>query len=126
MANTFKWSIQKMRVAPQQADKTNVVIQADWLCVALNEENVFQAAASGVKNFTLGDGFTPFDQLTEQQVLDWCFAPEVVISTDLNGNEQSITKHLKNESEAQVTSQIANQLTQKQFEPALPWAQIPA
>ena len=39
MANTFKWSVQKLRVAPQQDDKTNVVIQADWLCVAMNEEN---------------------------------------------------------------------------------------
>ena len=122
MSNTFKWSIQKLRVVPQQDNKSNVVVQADWLCVALNDEGVAQAAASGVKNFSLGDSFTPFNQLTEEQVLDWCFAPEVVTWTDLNGSEQSITKHLKDEGEAQVADQIASQLAQKATEPALPWA----
>ena len=68
MSNTFKWSVQKLRVAPQQGDKANVVVQADWLCVALNNESIVQAAASGVKSFTLGDSFTPFNQLTEAQV----------------------------------------------------------
>ena len=126
MANTFKWSIQKLRVAPQQANKTNVVIQADWLCVAVNEDDVIQTAASGVKEFTLGDSFTAYENLTEQQVLDWCFAPEVVTWTDREGVEQTTTKYLKAEAEAQVTGQIARQLAQKQSEPALPWTQIPA
>ena len=122
MANTFKWSIQKLRVAPQQDDKTNVVVQADWLCVAVNKENEIQTAASGVRTFTLGDSFTPFDQLTEEQVLEWCFAPEVVTWTDKDNVEQSTTKHLKAEGEAQVTGQIERQLAQKAAEPALPWA----
>jgi hypothetical protein len=125
MANTFKWSIQKLRVAPQQNDKTNVVIEADWLCVALDEEGVSQAAASGVKSFTLGDTFTPFDQLTEEQVLQWCFEPEVITLTDVDSTTTTtITKHLKDEGEAQVAGQIARQLTQKAAEPALPWANV--
>jgi hypothetical protein len=124
MANTFKWSIQKLRVAPQLNDKTNVVIEADWLCVALDEENVSQAAASGVKSFTLGDTFTPFDQLTEEQVLQWCFEPEVITLTDVDSTTTTITKHLKDEGEAQVADQIARQLAQKDAEPALPWANV--
>ena len=122
MANTFKWSIQKLRVAPQQDDKTNVVIQADWLCVAMSEENIVQAAASGIKSFTLGDSFTPFDQLTEEQVLEWCFAPETITQTDREHNVTTTVKHLKVDAEAQVTGQIASQLAKKASEPALPWA----
>ena len=122
MANTFKWSVQKLRVAPQQGDKSNVVIQADWLCVALNNENIVQAAASGVKSFTLGDSFTPFNQLTEAQVLGWCFEPETVSETDREGNVTTTVKNLKADAEAQVTGQIARQLAQKESEPALPWA----
>lgn len=126
MANTFKWSIQKLRVAPQQDDKTNVVIQADWFCAAVNENEVIQAAASGSKSFTLGDSFTPFDQLTEEQVLAWCFEPETITETDREGNVTTTVKNLKADAEAQVTGQIASQLAQKQSEPALPWVQIPA
>lgn len=122
MANTFKWSIQKLRVAPQQGDKANVVIQADWLCVALDAGNIVQAAASGVKSFTLGDSFTPFNQLTEAQVLGWCFEPETVSETDREGNVTTTVKNLKANAEAQVTGQIARQLAQKESEPALPWA----
>jgi hypothetical protein len=122
MANTFKWSIQKLRVTPQQDDKTNVVIQADWLCVAMNEENIVQAAASGSKSFSLGDTFTPFDQLTEEQVLAWCFEPETITETDREGNVTTTVKNLKTDAEAQVTDQIARQLAQKAVEPALPWA----
>ena len=121
MANTFKWSIQKLRVAPQQDDKTNVVIKADWLCVAMDDENIVQAAASGVKSFSLGDTFTPFDQLTEEQVLGWCFASETVTETDREGNVTTTVKNLKTDAEAQVTGQIERQLAQKVAEPALPW-----
>jgi hypothetical protein len=121
MSNTFKWSVQKLRVAPQQGDKANVVIQADWLCVAMDDENIVQAAASGVKSFSLGDTFTPFDQLTEEQVLGWCFASETVTETDREGNVTTTVKNLKTDAEAQVTGQIERQLAQKAAEPALPW-----
>lgn len=40
----FKWTIQKLVVAPQQADKSNVVVQAEWLCAAMDEVNNPQAA----------------------------------------------------------------------------------
>jgi hypothetical protein len=125
MANTFKWSIEKLRVTPQDGDKTNIVVQADWLCVAVNEEDAVQAAASGIRNFTLGDSFTPFDQLTEEQVLEWCFAPEVITWTDKDNVEQSITEHFKADGEAQVSGQIARQLAQKASEPKLPWVADP-
>lgn len=121
MSNTFKWSIQKLKVAPQQEGKTNVVIQADWLCVALDEKGIPQTAASGVKSFTLGDIFIPFDYLTEEQVLQWCFEPETITNTDREGNVTTTVRLLKEEGEAQVTDQIARQLEQKVSEPALPW-----
>lgn len=121
MANTFKWSVQKLRVAPQQDGKSNVVVQADWLCVAMSEDNIVQAAASGTKTFDLGDSFAAFDQLTEEQVLDWCFAPETITETDREGNVTTNVKNLKTDAEKQVTGQIERQLVQNAAEPALPW-----
>jgi hypothetical protein len=110
----FKWSVNKITVA-----ENNLVVKVDLTVVALNGDNT--VAAAYTRNLVRGDTFIPYEQLTEQQVLDWCFAPEVVTV-----NEQSITKLLKKEGEAQVTGQIERQLAKKQSEPALPWAQIPA
>lgn len=119
----FKWTIQKLVVAPQQADKSNVVVQAEWLCTATDEVNNLQAAASGKKNFDLGDSFTGFDKLTESQVLNWCFAPETITTVNsIDNTTSTVIKLLKDEGEAQVAGQIARQLVQKATEPALPWA----
>jgi hypothetical protein len=123
MSVTFKWSITKVCVA-QQNEKLNVVIKAEWFLTGTDGE--LTASASGYRDFTLGDSFTNFDQLTEQQVLDWCFAPEEITLVDREGAVTTFTKLLKDESEAQVAEQIARQLAKKTSEPALPWVEIPA
>jgi len=113
---TFKWSVEKVITTGD----TNVVTQVYWRCNANQDE--LTASCSGIHSLVSGDTFIPYDLLTEQQVLDWCFAPEIITLTNKDNIEQSITKHLKDEGEAQVTEQIERQLAQKQFEPALPWA----
>jgi hypothetical protein len=122
MAISFKWSVSNLRVIPQQGDKSNVVSVVEWLVQGTDDVNLITASASGIRSFVLGDTFTPFDQLTENQVLDWCFEPETITWIDRDDVEQSVTKHLKEEGEAQVTGQIERQLAKKVLEPALPWA----
>jgi len=122
MSLIFKWSITKLQVIPQHDDKQNVVVAVDWLVNANDEVNLLTASAAGTKQFVLGAFFIPYDQLTEQQVLNWCFAPETIVWTDLDGVEHSSINYLKDEWEAQVTGQIERQLAKKQSEPALPWA----
>jgi len=120
MAITFKWSVSKVKVT-QQNDKANVVTDVEWLVQGTDDANNLAAYASGVKTFTLGNSFTPYDQLTEAQVLAWCFEPVVTTWIDRNNVEQSTTNLVKNEGETQVAGQIARQLAQKAAEPALPW-----
>jgi hypothetical protein len=110
----YKWTVNKVQVA-----QDNLVVKVDLTVTGADGDNLASAAYS--RNLIRGDSFVPYNQLTEQQVLDWCFAPEVITWVDENKVEQSTTKHLKNEGEAQVDSQIARQLAQKQSEPALPW-----
>lgn len=121
MAITFKWSVSKLKVT-QQNDKANVVTDVEWFVQGTDDVNNLIASASGTKSFTLGDSFTPYAQLTEQQVLDWCFAPEVITWKGVDNTEQSTTRLIKDEGETQVAGQIARQLAQKAAEPALPWA----
>jgi hypothetical protein len=111
----YKWTVNKVQVA-----QDNLVVKVDLTVTGADGDNLASAAYS--RNLIRGDSFVPYNQLTEQQVLDWCFAPEVITWVDENKAEQSTTKHLKNEGEAQVAGQIARQLAQKQSEPALPWA----
>lgn len=113
---TYTWNIEKLQVA-----NDGFAVKAHWILVAKDEENNLTAAASGIRTLVRGNSFTEYDQLTEQQVLDWCFEPEVITWTTVNGDEKTITKNLKNDGEAQVLGQIERQLAQKASEPALPW-----
>jgi hypothetical protein len=111
----FKWSVNKVTVA-----ENNLIVKVDLIVTATDGKNI--AIAGYTRNLARGDSFTPYAQVTEQQLLDWCFEPEIIILE----NSTAITKLIKEEGEAQVTGQIERQLAQKQFEPALPWVEIPA
>jgi len=110
----YIWSVDKLQVT-----ENNLVVKVDLTVKGVDGDQ--SASAAYTRTLTRGDGFVPYEQLTEQQVLDWCFAPEVITWTDQDNVEQSITKHLKDEGEAQVTGQIERQLAKKAAEPALPW-----
>jgi hypothetical protein len=108
MSITFNWSITKTQVIPTQDGKTNIITKAEWFVNAVDKDKNAASFASGTCNFSLGDTFTPFEELTEQQVLNWCFAFE----------------NFKENIETQVAEQIARQLIQKEIEPTLPWLNI--
>jgi hypothetical protein len=110
----YKWKINRVQVA-----EDNLIVKVDLTVTGTDGDSL--ASAAYTRTLTRGDSFVPYEQLTEQQVLDWCFVPEIITWTDRDNVEQSITKHLKDEGEAQVTGQIKRQLAQKQSEPALPW-----
>jgi hypothetical protein len=115
----YKWAVNKVQVA-----QDNLVVKVELTVTGIDGDN--SASAAYTRNLVRGDSFVPYEQLTEQQVLDWCFAPEVfeVDSYDWAENKtvkQSVTRIIKDEGEAQVTDQIARQLAQKAAEPALPW-----
>jgi hypothetical protein len=121
MSITFAWSIKKLEVDPALNDKVNVVTTVSWNVMGTDGD--ISESHSGSRSFLLGDTFVPYDQLTEQQVLDWCFEPEIVEIKDF-GSDAVIrtTFDLKQNAEKQVTNQIEKTLAQKAIEPALPWA----
>jgi hypothetical protein len=115
----YKWTVNKVQVA-----EDNLIVKVDLTVTATDEGNTASAAYS--RDLVRGSSFIPYEQLTEQQVLDWCFAPQTITSTDVDNSVRTVTRLLKDEGEAQVAGQIARQLAQKQSELALPWVQIPA
>jgi hypothetical protein len=110
----YKWTVNKVKVA-----EDNLIVKVDLTVIGTDEDNLSAAAYS--RDLTRGSSFIPYEQLTEQQVLDWCFAPQTITSTDIDGTVRTVTRLLKDEGEAQVAGQIARQLVQKKSELALPW-----
>lgn len=114
---SYRWSVEKLTT---EQDK-KLVTSVEWRCYGVDAESGFSAAMAGATSFKSSDSFTPFNQLTEEQVLAWCFEPIVTTWIDKDKKPQSSTQLIKDEGEAQVAGQIARQLAQKAAEPALPW-----
>lgn len=95
----YQWLIEKVTVTVG-----NIVTHVYWRCNGIDGTNIVYFA--GVCELVIGDTPIPYDQLTEQQVLDWCFAFE----------------NFKTDVETEIATQIATQKAQKAAEPALPWA----
>jgi len=103
------WIIERLLVKPTEGSLTDVVITADWRCNGSQES--FSGTCYGSTSFAPPtENFTPYPDLTEAQVLGWCFA---------NGVDQSAI-------EANVTQQINDQINPPIIAPPLPWAAQPS
>ena len=104
---TILWLIERLLVKPTEGTLTDVVITADWRCNGTDE--TYSGTCYGSTSFAPPSGsFTPYDQLTEQQVLDWCYE---------NGVD-------KTGIEANVTQQIENQVNPPVVVLPLPWIEV--
>ena len=101
---TILWIIERLLVRKVEGTLTDVVITADWRCNGSQDQ--YSGTCYGSASFAPPSGdFTPYDQLTEQQVLDWCYA---------NGVDKTAI-------EANVTQQINDQINPPIIAPPLPW-----
>jgi hypothetical protein len=106
MTTTNTWLIEAMDCKPQEGDLTDVVITAHWRCNGT--DGTYNATVYGTCSFSQpGEPFTPFDQLTQEQVLGWCWSSGVD----------------KDATEANIDQQIANQVNPPIVTPPLPWSQ---
>ena len=103
------WIIERLLVKPTEGTLTDVVITADWRCNGTQDQ--YSGTCYGSTSFAPPSGsFTPYPNLTQEQVLGWCYA---------NGVNQAAI-------EANVTQQIENQINPPIIAPPLPWAAQPS
>jgi len=102
---TLSWIIERLLVKPTEGSLTDVVITADWRCNG-SQDN-YSGTCYGSTSFAppSGSGFTPYEDLTQEQVLNWCYS---------NGVDKTAI-------EANVTQQIENQINPPIIAPPLPW-----
>jgi hypothetical protein len=105
---TILWIIERLLVKPTEGTLTDVVITADWRCNGTQDQ--YSGTCYGSCSFQPPSGeFTPYEDLTEQQVLDWCYE---------NGVDKTAI-------EANVSLQIENQIDPPVVTLPLPWVPVP-
>jgi hypothetical protein len=110
MTATINWAIAALDCAPSEDGMTDVVKTVHWRCEG--SETVGETTYSGSVYSTCslptpaGDEFTPYADLSKEQVLGWIWS---------NGVDQAAT-------EAAVQAQIDNAKNPPIVQPPLPWA----
>ena len=101
---TILWLIERLLVKPTEGSNIDVVITADWRCNG-SQDN-YSGTCYGSCSFAPPTGsFTPYPDLTQDQVLQWCYE---------NGVDKTAI-------EANVTAQIENQINPPVVSLPLPW-----
>lgn len=100
----ISWIIERLLTKPVEGPNTDVVITADWRCNG--SQDSYSGTCYGSCSFAPPTGsFTPYEDLTQEQVLDWCYS---------NGVDKSAI-------EANVTAQIEAQINPPVVVLPLPW-----
>ena len=105
---SINWIIKQLLVKKTEGSLSDVVVTANWSCRA--SDGTYSAVSTGCTEFAApAANFTPYPDLTQEQVLDWCYA---------NGVDQAAI-------EANVTAQIENQINPPIVTLPLPWVPVP-
>jgi len=92
---------------PQEAGNTDVVFTVHWTCAGV--DGTYNASIYSTCSVpTPTSSFTPYPDLTQEQVLGWIWA---------NGVDQDST-------EAAVEQQLQNQINPPVVTPPLPWVTV--
>ena len=105
---TINWIIESLLVRKVEGFNTDVVITADWRCNGSQE--TYSGTCYGSCSFAPPTGsFTKYEDLTQEQVLGWCYE---------NGVDKTAI-------EANVTQQINDQINPPVITLPLPWVPVP-
>jgi hypothetical protein len=109
MATTINWNIVQLNCYPDKDGLTDVVFTVHWDCTGVDGE--YNGRVYGSCGVTLDPEapYTPYEDLTQDQVLDWVWA-----SVD------------KDETETSVQAQIESQKNPTVVTPPLPWSSTQA
>jgi hypothetical protein len=106
MATIFNWLVTTMDCLPQTPEGADYVVVVHWTCSGT--DGTYNGSVYSTCSLPVVDSgnFIPYQSLTEQTVLGWCWA---------NGVDKDAT-------EAAVEQQIQNQIDPPIVTPPLPWA----
>lgn len=105
MSIVFNWEISQLDCYPQADGQTDVVFNIHWQLTGIDRDYSGSVYSTCNVTYVAGTPYTPFADLTQNQVLGWIWA---------NGVDQA-------SAEAAVQTQINNQINPPVVSPPLPW-----
>lgn len=102
----MNWIIEWMQTTPTAASPSEAVLQVGWRCTGTQDAYTATVYSTCTLPAADPESFTPYADLTQDQVLGWCWA---------NGVDKDAT-------EAAVAQQLENQKNPPVIQPPLPWA----
>jgi hypothetical protein len=111
MAITYTWNVVQMDAYPEKDGLTDVVFTVHWTLTGT--DGTYTGGAYGSVGVTLDEdgGYTPYDELTLEQVVGWV--------------QESLGEEQVASLEAGVAGQIESQINPPVVTPPLPWAPAP-
>ena len=110
MSATITWSVTAMDCYPQAEGQTDVVFTVHWTCAGSETQNnqTYNASvySTCAVTYVAGTPYTPYAQLTQDQVLGWIWASGVD----------------KDATQSALDTMIANQINPPVIQPPLPWS----
>jgi hypothetical protein len=109
MSNIYTWVVASLDCYPSYEAQTNVVHKVEWVCTGQTstEPTVSSSITNSINLFYVeGQSFTPFNELTQETILNWIWNSGV----DKNAVQQDVDRQIEN-----IITKISNK--QK-----LPWA----
>jgi hypothetical protein len=105
---TYNWNVVKMEAYPEKDGLTDVVFHVHWTLTGI--DGAYEGNTYGSVNIALDESvtYTPYNELTQEQVIGWV--------KEILGEEQVASL------EANVATQIQNQINPPVVTPPLPWA----
>jgi hypothetical protein len=111
MAATYFWTINPLEAYPTASGESDVVFTAHWQLHATETVNdvVYNAQSIGTQSltYTSGSAFTPFEELTLEQVQGWV--------------ENAMGEEQVNSMKAGLATNIANQINPPVVTLTSPW-----
>jgi hypothetical protein len=103
---TFTWTVSQLDCYPQYENQTDVVFTVHWTCSGTDGTHTGSVYSTCSVTYVADTPYTPFADLTQDQVLDWIWA---------SGAD-------KYSAQAAVQAQIDNQINPPIVSPQLPWS----
>ena len=109
MATTYTFTPVNLTCYAQQDGKNDVVYSIDWRYQASDGKYGYLTEGSTTTSYIPGQPFTPYDQLTQDEVVSWI--------------EESLGPITLAQMQAQADAAIAAQYASPITNPPLPWEQ---
>ena len=103
---TITWTVTQMDCYPQADNETDVVFNVHWTCAGVQDTYTASVYNTQAVTVSADEPFTPYADLTQDQVLGWVWE---------SGVDKTAT-------EAAVQQQIDNLINPPVVTPPLPWA----